>query len=165
MEMILPFNRKCRPYLLLVFLLVCAYSEINAQTDPLLKNAKVLEIDTVHKEVEIDVKPAHPEGQGALLRFLAQNIEYPTAAKEGDCQGMVVIQCIISKTGQVIAPRILKSSGSKEENDYRNIPHCYELIDREALRVVKLLPKLKPGLKDGVAVNVLYNLPISYKLE
>lgn len=95
--------------------------------------------------------PSFPEGQAALLRHLAENIQYPHIAKENGVEGMVVVQMIVEIDGSLSNVHVVKGIGAG--------------CDEEAMRVVKLMPKWIPGMQRGKAVRVQFNLPIRFKLE
>lgn len=99
----------------------------------------------------VEQMPAYPEGQGALLEFLAKNIKYPTVAKENGVEGMVVVQYVIEKDGSISNAKVVKGIGAG--------------CDEEALRVVNAMPNWTPGKQRGQAVAVQFNLPIRFKLE
>lgn len=99
----------------------------------------------------VEKMPEYPSGMGELLKFLAQNIRYPEMAKKENIQGMVVVQFIIGKDGTIIDPHVVQGIGGG--------------ANEEALRVVKMMPKWKPGIQRGQAVNVQFNLPIRFMLE
>jgi TonB family protein len=109
--------------------------------------------DSVPGEVfkVVEKMPEYPSGSGELLKFLAQNIRYPETAKKENIQGMVVVQFIIGKDGSIIDPHVVHGIGGG--------------ANEEALRVVKMMPKWKPGTQKGQAVNVQFNLPIRFMLE
>ena len=99
----------------------------------------------------VEKMPEYPNGSTELLKFLAQNIRYPEMAKKENIQGMVVVQFIIGKDGTIIDPHVVHGIGGG--------------ANEEALRVVKMMPKWKPGIQRGQAVNVQFNLPIRFMLE
>ena len=94
--------------------------------------------------------PSFPGGQQALLDFLRQNVNYPEQAKKDSIEGRVVVGFVIDTDGSITDPKIVKS--------------VHPLLDAEALRVVKLMPKWEPGSENGTPVKVKYNLPISFKI-
>ncbi len=89
-------------------------------------------------------------GQQALLDFLRQNVNYPEQAKKDSIEGRVVVGFVIDTDGSITDPKIVRS--------------VHPLLDAEALRVVKLMPKWEPGSENGTPVKVKYNLPISFKI-
>lgn len=99
----------------------------------------------------VEQMPAYPEGQGALLEFLAKNINYPTVAKENGVEGMVVVEYIIEKDGSISNAKVVRGIGAG--------------CDEEALRVVNAMPNWIAGKQRGQAVAVRFNLPIRFKLE
>jgi len=86
-----------------------------------------------------------------LLNFIYTNIKYPAISRDASIEGTVVIRFVVDKTGKVIQPEILRDIGGG----------CGE----EALKVVKMMPEWIPGMQDGKAVNVYFNLPVKFKLQ
>jgi len=99
----------------------------------------------------VENMPEYPGGMDELIKFLAQNVRYPEAAKKENIQGVVVVQFIIDKDGTIIDPHVVHGIGGG--------------ANEEALRVVKMMPKWKPGSQKGQAVNVQFYLPIRFMLE
>jgi hypothetical protein len=99
----------------------------------------------------VENMPEFPGGKDELLRFLAKNIVYPTAAQKDNIEGMVVVQFIVGKDGSILSPHIVLGVGGG--------------INEEAMRVINLMPKWKPGLQRGQNVNVQFNLPIRFRLD
>ena len=98
----------------------------------------------------IDPIAYYPGGDGELMTFLSKNIKYPEKAIEKKIEGKVFLSIVIDSTGVIRDVSVLRSLE----------PAC----DKEAIRVVKLLPKWIPGKKDGKNVNVSYILPVIFKL-
>ena len=94
--------------------------------------------------------PQYPGGEDAMMKFIQKSIQYPDSARENDVQGRVVIGFIVNEDGSLSDITVRKSVSWD--------------IDREALRVVKLMPKFKPGTQDGKPVRVQFTLPIMFKL-
>lgn len=101
--------------------------------------------------VRVEKMPEFPGGQNALLKFLAQNTKYPKVAVEKGIEGKVYLKFVVKKTGDVGEIVVQRS------------PHA--LLTAEAVRVAKMMPKFKPGMKRGEAVDVWYQLPITFSLE
>lgn len=94
--------------------------------------------------------PEFPGGQGELMRFLAENTRCPF---EGHYeQGCVIVKIIVEKDGSVTNAQVVRSSGE-------------QYMDREALRVVKSMPKWSPGYKDGKPVRVYFSIPVMFRLQ
>lgn len=95
--------------------------------------------------------PEFPGGETERNKFLAENIVYPVKAAQKGYQGTVYISFVIESDGKVGDIRLLR--GQEEE------------LNDEALRVVSLMPKWKPGIRKGKPVRVLFNMPINFKLS
>ena len=109
------------------------------------------ENDTLHISA---VMPEFPGGAQKLMSFIARNIQYPKEIAQGEAgaQGRVIVQFIVDKDGNIINPRIVRGVD----------PY----LDKEALRVVNLMPKWKPGeLEDGTKVAVYYTIPVMFRLQ
>lgn len=98
----------------------------------------------------VEDMPLFPGGDDARNRFLAMNIVYPETATRNGIQGVVYTSFIIDQNGIVTDAKILKGIGGG--------------CDVESLRVVKLMPKWNPGKQNGKPVNVLFNMPIYFRL-
>ena len=85
------------------------------------------------------------------MEYLSSNIKYPEEAKEKGISGRVFIQFVIEKDGSVSNVKVMKGIGGG--------------CDEEAVRVVKAMPKWKPGKQKGKPVRVNYILPVSFKLD
>ena len=99
----------------------------------------------------VENMPEFPGGTAELMKFLAMNICYPVKAQKENVQGRVVVQFVVSKTGKIIDPTIAHSVSPE--------------LDAEAIRVIKAMPDWKPGTQRGQAVNVKFNVPISFRLD
>ena len=98
---------------------------------------------------QVEVKPEFPNGNDGLVKYLSENIKYPKKALKNGVTGKVFVQFVIDKTGKVtnvVAVRGVDKS-----------------LDKEAVRVIKSMPKWKPGMKDGNPVKVKYTIPINFK--
>jgi len=95
--------------------------------------------------------PSFPGGDAGLRKFIYSNVKYPNAARETGIEGKIYVRFCVTKTGKVEKISIIRGVDP--------------LLDKEALRVVNLLPKWTPGENAGKKVNVWYTLPISFKLE
>lgn len=95
-------------------------------------------------------KPEFPGGWAALLEYLQENLVYPEEAAEGNIQGKVIVQFIVDSVGNIGNVKVVRP--------------VHELLDAEAIRVVKTFPQFSPGRQDGKPVNVLYTLPVNFKL-
>lgn len=95
--------------------------------------------------------PSFPGGDDALLRFLSQSVKFPIEAKKKNIQGEVLITYVIDIDGQIVDIKVKQS--------------VHPVIDNEAIRVVKSMPRWVAGTQDGEAVRVLYNLPFRFRIR
>lgn len=98
----------------------------------------------------VEVMPEYPGGEKEMMKFLAENIKYPTVAKENGISGKVYVTFIVDKNGLIDNITVLRGIGGG--------------CDEEAMRVIKMMPKWKPGTQRGQAVRVQYNVPIKFTL-
>jgi len=108
-------------------------------------------IETDEVEVFVEIMPSFPGGQEALMEFLRKYLKYPPIPEENGVQGRVIIQFIVDKDGSITDPVVAKGID----------PY----LDKEAMRVVKLMPAWTPGIQQGRAVRVKYTLPIVFKIN
>ncbi len=99
----------------------------------------------------VEQMPQFPGGEAELLKYVATHIKYPTMAAENNIQGRVVVKFVVKKDGNVGDVVVLRGKDPD--------------LDKEAVRVVKTLPKFIPGKMNGQAVSVWYTLPINFKLQ
>lgn len=98
----------------------------------------------------VDVLPKFPGGETEIYKFLSKNIRYPAKAAQNNIQGRVVVQFVIEKDGSIGEVKIVRSVDPD--------------LDKEAMRVVKSMPKFTPGKQNGQNVRCWYNIPVSFKL-
>lgn len=94
--------------------------------------------------------PQFPGGAVELMKWLTKNLRYPATAQRQKVQGKVVVQFIINKDGALANMEVVKSLS----------PDC----DREALRVMRMMPKWKPGVQNGEPCRTMVCIPIVFKL-
>lgn len=124
--------------------------EANKKTEPLKREVEgKLTERKVYTVVE--EQPEFPGGTAAMFGFLAKNIKYPVAAAKANVHGRVFLSFVVTETGETEDIVVLKGVGYG--------------CDAEAIRVLKLFPKWKPGKQNGSPVNVKYNLPINFQLD
>jgi TonB family protein len=101
--------------------------------------------------VVVEEMPDFPGGDKELNNFIYKNIVYPETAKAKNIQGRVIIKFCITYKGEIDLVTVLKSVDPE--------------LDKEAVRVIKMLPPWKPGKQGGKPVNVWYNIPVIFQLK
>jgi protein TonB len=111
-------------------------------------------VEEVEEEIFVVVEsmPEFPGGQQEMMKYIAENIKYPVIAQENGIQGRVICQFVIEKNGSVTDIQVVRSSGDAS-------------LDKEAERVIKTMPKWKPGKQRGKPVRVKYTIPVSFRLQ
>lgn len=99
--------------------------------------------------VKVDKMPEFPGGQVALVKYLSKNIKYPAKYKKEKVNGRVFVSFVVDKTGKVGQAKVVKSLN--------------EECDKEAIRVISMMPNWIPGEKDGNKVNVQFGLPVNFE--
>jgi len=99
----------------------------------------------------IEEMPAFPGGENKLGQFIATSLRYPVSAQKRGIQGRVILRFVVNATGNIEQAEVVRSLD----------PDC----DKEALRVINILPRWIPGRQKGVNVSTYYTLPVSFKLN
>ena len=99
----------------------------------------------------VEKMPEFPGGMQELINYLSKNVKYPASAMKKNVQGRVIVQFVVEKDGTPTEFKVLRSVDPD--------------LDAEALRVMKEMPKWKPGMQKGQAVRVKFTVPVSFKLQ
>ena len=99
----------------------------------------------------VEEMPSFPGGQKELRKYLAENVEYPSVARENEIQGKVYVRFCVTKNGNVEQVQVARGVDP--------------VLDKEAKRVVRNMPNWKPGSQRGEKVNVWYTVPINFQLQ
>jgi len=99
----------------------------------------------------VENMPEFPGGDLGLMKYIQKNVKYPPIAKEYNITGKVYVSFIVDKSGSVTNVKIVRGVDKN--------------LDAEAVRVVKSLPKYKPGKQRGKAVRVMFTIPINFTLN
>ena len=121
---------------------------------PVSPEAKEAPADSTAKEevfMVAEQMPEFPGGMKELLKFLQDNLKYPENAMKNNVQGRVIVQFVVEKDGTPTEFKVLRSVDPD--------------LDAEALRVMKAMPKWKPGMQKGQVVRVKFTVPVSFKLQ
>ena len=114
---------------------------------------EIEEEEVVEQEIFqiVEEMPSFPGGEQKLLEYVAKNVKYPQIARESGIKGRVFISFVVEPDGSVSNVKVLRGIGGG--------------CDEEAMRVVKSMPKWKPGKQRGKAVRVSYMLPVNFQLQ
>ena len=116
---------------------------------------EVVEVFEEEEEIDEDevftIVESMPEIPGGMPQYLGKNVKFPPAAKANGISGKVYINFVVGKDGVIRNVKILRG--------------VHDLLDKEAIRVVKAMPKWKPGKQRGKPVSVSFNLPINFVLK
>ncbi len=99
----------------------------------------------------IEEKPQFPGGDEAFMKYIEENLVYPEKAKEDSITGKVLVGFVVEADGSITNVEVIRSAN--------------KILDEEAVRVVKSMPKWIPGMQFDKPVRTFYNLPITFKLD
>ncbi|MFW6019813.1 MAG: energy transducer TonB [Bacteroidales bacterium] len=99
----------------------------------------------------VEDAPQFPGGEKARVNFIKDNLEYPESARKNNVEGTIYITFVVEQDGSISEVELLRG--------------IEESCNKEALKVVKSMPKWRPGKQRGKAVRVRFNMPIRFKLE
>lgn len=99
----------------------------------------------------VENMPEFPGGEQAMRAFIARNVTYPEVAIENGIAGKVIVSFVVNKTGTPTKIKVLRGVDP--------------VLDKEAIAVIKKMPKFKPGMQRGKPVNVSFIVPVSFALE
>lgn len=128
----------------------------NDEAEGEVLKAKEVIADEKPKEEEkpfdiVEQMPTFPGGDGKLMEWLSKNIKYPAVAEENGVQGRVIVRFVVGKDGSISNASVVRSVDPS--------------LDKEALRVVKAMPRWIPGKQNGAAVPVWFTLPVTFQLQ
>ena len=101
--------------------------------------------------IAVEVMPSFPGGDKSLFKWLAENINYPVIAAENGIDGLVACSFIVNADGSISDVNVIRSIDP--------------LLDKEAVRVLELMPKWNPGVQQGKNVRVKYTVPVRFRLR
>lgn len=119
---------------------------------PASEGDETISHERVYSTEEVDVQPSFPDGEMAMYEWIENNLSYPSEMADGpDVTGSVVVQFVIEKDGKV--------------SDIQTMKSLYPLLDKEAVRVVSMMPKWNPGMINGQPVRVSNNIRVKFMLK
>ena len=129
----------------------------NDEAEGVVLKANEQAIDEKPKEEEtkvfdvVEQMPSFPGGDAELMKYLSTHIKYPVVAEENGIQGRVIATFVVERDGSISDVKVIKSVDPS--------------LDKEAIRVLKSMPKWIPGKQNGSAVRVKYTVPVTFKLQ
>ena len=118
---------------------------------PPLPSKPIIDEPTDEIFVVVENKPEFPGGTTALMKFLGDNIKYPVIAQENGIQGSVIINFVVERDGSISDVQIVRGQDPS--------------LDKEAVRVIKTMPKWTPGEQGNKPVRVRFTLPVVFRLQ
>lgn len=166
--------------LVLFFFMACSNEGIKDENTA--ENAPSAEEEIFYVVDEMPQWPGSDDMIMSVRKFIAQNLKYPEKAKEQGAEGKVFVHFLVTKTGDVVIPKPSQlppeqaDDGSEREvvvvayrplSEEQQMPEeeIVQLFKDEGVRVLELMPDLIPGKQGGKAVNVIFTLPITFKLQ
>ena len=132
--------------------------EINAEVDQSEVIDDYVPVEVEEEEVTeaeifqiVEEMPSYPGGEAKMYEYLGKNIKYPQIARESGIQCRVFVNFVVEPDGSVSNVKVMRGIGGG--------------CDEEAMRVIKSMPKWKPGKQRGKAVRVTYTIPVVFKLQ
>ena len=133
----------------IIFLFAVVFVSLGVQAQSVEECDTVVVKEAVYSDV--DVQPEFPGGMAAMMKYMRENIKYPSAALAEKAQGKAFVRFIVEKSGAVSNAEIIRSSGNID-------------LDKEALRVINNMPNWRPGMQLGEPVRVFFVLPVTFRL-
>lgn len=99
----------------------------------------------------LEEMPEFPGGQAEMMKWLQKNVQYPPIAAENNIQGRVMVSFVVEPNGSISNVQVVRGVDPN--------------LDKEAMRVVKSMPKWKPGMQTGKPVRARFTLPVQFRLQ
>jgi protein TonB len=115
------------------------------------EDLEIVEEDDEEVFMVVENMPEFPGGDLGLMKYIQKNVKYPPIAKEYNITGKVYISFVVDKSGSVTNVKVVRGVDKN--------------LDAEAVRVIKSLPKYKPGKQRGRPVRVQFTVPINFTLS
>lgn len=146
-------NRNTYFFILITSLLfsTACFAENNGDKNDHKKAKNKAISDSIYDVEKVDLYPQFPGGNGELRKYITTSLNYPSQAAEDASEGLVIVKLVVDGDGKIADPKIAYSADPS--------------FEKEALRLVKKMPKWHPGQKDGQKVNVRVTLPIMFKAQ
>ncbi len=130
---------------------------------------KSIQRDSIFRIEEI--APEYIGGIPEMFKFLGKNLKYPKSPRGKGIEGIIYVSFVVNETGELENIEVKKSKLTQRSYDNNLKKWLYspvdrnELLEKESIRVVSLMPKWRPGIQHGKPKKVSYTLPIDYKID
>lgn len=146
------------------------------QTEKLQQRLQLLDYSRVRiPRTRRETEPTFPGGDNLMMQYLARNIHYPRTASNYGLEGQTVLSFLVETDGsisnvQVVSNRITREdrkpfqrlAGDEQKKTREKV---LQMFAEEAIRVVSSMPKWKPGVRNGIPIKVVYELPINFRID
>lgn len=119
------------------------------QNPPSIVITKQPDLDSDEVFQAVDEMPEFPGGMEKLIQFIADSIHLPKCVTEGNVEGRSIVEFVVNKDGTL--------------SDFKIAVPLHKECDVEAIRVLTLMPRWKPGKEDGELVRVRYAIPVRFR--
>ncbi len=133
-----------------IFFYVLGFSQTKGVADAVITEEPIVVNDSDRVYQVVEQMPEFPGGEQAMMNFIQKNLQYPILERENDIQGRVIIGFVVEEDGSLSNIQVKRGVSIG--------------IAKEAVRLIKSMPRFKPGRQSGKLVRVQYNLPIVFKL-
>ena len=138
---------------LMAVMIVCANLDAAAMKKSMPSRSEINNVTETDSKVykAAEVMPQFPGGMDELSKWLSANVKYPAEAMAKGVQGVVIARFVVKADGSIGTVELMKK--------------VHPLLDAEAVRVLKTLPKFKPGMSGGKAVDVYFSIPLTFAIS
>jgi protein TonB len=124
--------------------------ENNDEYIPFMENGVEFKTNGIDTICIVDPMPEYPGGRKNMIQFIHTNLKYPKSAKKDNVEGTVILNIKVEKNGKIENIKVIQS--------------VRDDLDAEAIRLIRKMPKWKPGEQHGKPIIVSFNFPIRFKL-
>ena len=169
------------PVSLILFFFMACSNEKAEDGSALQQGDTAAEEEIFYVVEEMPQWPGNDDMILSVRQFIAENLAYPDEAKMNGAQGKVFIHFLVTKTGDVVVPTPDMLPPEKDEKGnpqevevvaFRPIEgeeapaeEYIQLLKEESIRVMNLMPDMIPGKQQGKNVNVIFTMPITFRLN
>ncbi|MCR4836338.1 MAG: energy transducer TonB [Bacteroidaceae bacterium] len=135
-----------------LFAQIDCYCDLEIEVEDTISQSSIVNVESPDSnEVfqAVDEMPEFPGGMEKLIQFIADSIHLPKCVTEGNVEGRSIVEFVVNKDGTL--------------SDFKIAVPLHKECDVEAIRVLTLMPRWKPGKEDGELVRVRYAIPVRFR--